>query len=261
MLNSIQPIPQTPRASAAGRAAFTLVELLLVIAIMAVLAAVILPQFNVGLSGAKVRAATMGYMQSARYARTMALLYQVETEIICEKGGIIHIQAGTLRGEGHGPYVVPEDAVDAPPEGASAHVTARSQPGRSAPSNTNSRLLSLPKAGARAFNQSGAGALAKPAEEADVSAEDLAEEGDVAGAIQADQTFDGVQIQFLGYSDEEVAGNAIADGETSESFHIRCRSNGTCRPYRVRISDNDKTSLTLDIDMLGMAEIEGEGGE
>jgi len=250
--------PETRR----GGAAFTLIELLLVIAIIGVMVAVILPQFNVGMSGARVRTAALGYMQSARYARTMALLYQVETAIVCETGGVIRVEAGPLRGEGHGPYVAPEDAAGVPPEGgAPSRMLALALPGRPAPSNTNSRLLSLSAAGSSAFNQSGVGAFAgqsPPA--ADVTAEDLAGEGDVTEAIRVEQTFAGVHVKFLEYTDEALVSAAAVEADEPESFRVRYRSNGTCRPYRVRISDDTGTVLVLDVDMLGMAVIEDEGG-
>lgn len=230
--------------------AFTLIELLLVIAIIGVMVAVILPQFNVGMSGARVRTAALGYMQSARYARTMALLYQVETVIVCETGGVIRVEAGPLRSEGHGPYVAPEDAGESPP-GVPAP-----------PSNAPSRLLSLPAAGSsNALNPSGTGAFAPQYTPADVSAEELAGEGDVAAAIQTEQTFEGVHVQFLEYTDEELPDAAAAGADAPESFRIAYRSNGTCRPYRIRIADDTGTTLILNVDMLGSSVIEGEEGE
>ncbi|MFZ4394911.1 MAG: pilus assembly FimT family protein [Kiritimatiellia bacterium] len=245
------------------RAAFTLIELLLVIAIIGVLTAVILPQFSVGMSGIKVRTAALAYMQTARYARTMSLLYQIETEIVCETGGVIRVEAGPLRGEGHGPYVSPEDAAGGLDDGGGVLVRASlfPQSGRSTASNASSRLLSLPAAGASAFDQSGAGAFAKSYTPADVSDEELASEGDVTEAIRVEQTFEGVHVVFLEYADEVAADAARTGFGATESFRIRYRSNGTCRPYRVRISDDSGTVLFLSVDMLGGAVIEGEDRE
>ena len=258
----MQCLPQIPqktrRASAACGGAFTLIELLLVISIIAVLVAVILPQFN--LSGVKLRTAALGYMQAARYARTMALLYQVEVEIVCETGGVLRVEAGEARGEARGPYVDPDDAADlASSSGVpTPHQLAMTQQGLShAPASTNSRLLSLSRPGTSAFDQSGRGALAPAADTNEaISAEELASAGDVATAIHAEQSFDGVHIQFVEYTDEVPSGEVA--GET-ESFKVHYRSNGTCRPYRVRIADEAGAMMNLDVDMLGVTVIEGEG--
>jgi len=248
------PPLHTGRRPPRSRAAFTLIELLLVLAIIGVIVAVALPQFNVGMSGVRVRAAALGYMQSARYARTMALLYQVETAVICQPGGVIRVEAGPLRTEGHGPYVAPDEETAG---GVAGAFPASKRP----PTNTASRLLSLPAAGTSAFDQSGVGALAKTYTPADVSADELASEGDVTEAIRAEQTFTGVHVQFLGYTDEEPASAIRAELEATESFRVGFRSNGTCRPYRVKVADDAGTVLVLAVDMLGSAMVEGEEAE
>jgi len=57
-------------------------------------------------------------------------------------------------------------------------------------------------------------------------------------------------------------GPSAAETNTEEeTFTISFRSNGTCRPHRVRITDDDTTTIDLDVDMLGMATVEGEGKE
>ena len=224
---------------------FTLIELLLVIAIMGVLAAVIVPRFNVGLSGARVRLAARTYMQASRYARTMALLYQIETDLVVQTGGVIRVEAGPLSGEARGPYVPPDE-------------TAFGLLGAAAAVKTNAAangLLSLPPAGASAFDQPGA----SPPE---VTAADLASEGDIAEDVRAELTFEGVSVVFLGYTDEETRTAAAAlEAADETNFRIRFRSNGTCRPHRVRSFDGETLSRNLDVDMLGMATVEGEGTE
>jgi prepilin-type N-terminal cleavage/methylation domain-containing protein len=254
---------QSAAVTRRGSAAFTLIELLLVVAIIGVLVAVIVPQFNVGLSGARVRTAALAYMQSARYARTMALLYQIETEIVCATGGVIRVEAGPMHGEVTGPYVAPEDTTLPPEGGAPSRMLSLARQGLGGrPTNANPRLLSLPAPGVSALDQSGVGALAERApEEADISAADLAAAGDVTEAVRAEQTFEGVHVQFLGYTDEDLALSAGAESESPETFRIRYRSNGTCRPYRVRIADDSGTALVLEMDVLGGALIEGEERE
>jgi prepilin-type N-terminal cleavage/methylation domain-containing protein len=212
------------------RRAFTLIELLLVIAILGVLAAVVIPQFNVGLASARVRVAAQAYVQSSRYARTMALLHQIETEVIVETGGVIRVEAGPPAAESRGPYAAPETLTNAPAarEAASA----------------------LP---ADAF----AGIAPPPA--AEVSARELAAEGDVAEQVRVRQAFEGVHVEFLGYTDE--APPFAASEASPESFRIRYRSNGVGRPHRVRFTDGENVTIDVSLDMLGAGVVEGEERE
>ena len=239
-----------------GRAAFTLIELLLVIAIMGVLTAVILPQFSVGMSGSRVRTATLAYMQSARYARTMALLYQIEVQIVCETGGVIRVEAGTIRGEGHGPFKIPDEVANAQESATSQQSSKSSTKSGSSTRTTPTRTTTSTKSTHPAGESSDDASVTN-----DVSAEALASAGDVTEAIRAGQTFEGVHVQFLEYTDEAppVAGAPVMN--ETESFRVNFRSNGTCRPYRVRVSDDSGVELILNVDMLGATEVEGEGGE
>ena len=258
MYGTLQSGPPVRRA----RAAFTLIELLLVIAIIGVLVAVVLPQFSVGMSGARVRTGAMGFMQASRYARTMAVLYQVETVLVAETGGVMRVEAGPITAESRGPYVAPADAPAAPavPSGIGSRAPA---------SLTRSGIGTIGLSGRGAFTNNALGgrsslsspkpsAFDPPTPESDTTAADLASEGDVTEAIRVERILDGVHIRFLGYTDEQEDRFKPTVADESESFRIRYHSNGICRPFRVRITDDAGQTIDLSVDMLGMASIEGE---
>ena len=67
--------------AATRRRAFTLVELLLVLAIFAVVAAVTVPTFVKSIRGNRLRTATRTVLMAGRYARSMALLNQQEMAV------------------------------------------------------------------------------------------------------------------------------------------------------------------------------------
>ena len=86
----------------------------------------------------------------------------------------------------------------------------------------------------------------------------------MAEEIRVEHVYDDVHIRFLGYTDEEdrrSAATGILLSDETEDFRIRFRSNGTCRPYRVRITDDENTIIDIAVDILGGAVIEGEEQE
>lgn len=244
-----------------GKAAFTLIELLLVIAIIGVLVAVVAPQLNVGMSGARVRTGAMGYMQASRYARTMAVLYQMETELVAETGGVMRVEARPSQAESRGPFQAPVDeSADAP-----APSVGGSRPG-SVLGKTGIGASGLPGRGLATKTPGGASPLSAPkpsvfdqqTPESDVTASELAGEGDAVEAIRVERVLDGVHVRFLGYTDEREDRSEMAMADEPESFRIRYHSNGICRPYRVRITDDAGQTIDLSVDMLGLAVVEGE---
>lgn len=63
-------------------AAFTMIELLLVVALMALIAMVTVPSFVQSMRGNRLRAAVRTVISAGRYARSMALLQQRPAELI-----------------------------------------------------------------------------------------------------------------------------------------------------------------------------------
>ena len=67
-----------PHIRSASRHAFTLIELLLVVAIIAVMTAVTLPSFVQSIRGRRLQVATRTVVMAGRYARSMAVMSQQE---------------------------------------------------------------------------------------------------------------------------------------------------------------------------------------
>lgn len=80
--------------------AFTLIELLLVIVILGIVAAVTMPIIGAGTSSTRLAVGARTAIQAARYARTMALLHQAETMLaIGLEDGTLRVEAAPAGGE------------------------------------------------------------------------------------------------------------------------------------------------------------------
>jgi len=103
-----------PGPKAASRRAFTLVELLIVIAVMAIIAAMVIPQFNNALQEARISATLSGLHGLADSIELYKLHHQSQTPSIVRDGGIPQLTSttdadgntGTGAGYEYGPYLL-----------------------------------------------------------------------------------------------------------------------------------------------------------
>ena len=203
---------------------FTLVELLIVVVILGILAAIVSPQISAGMAGSKLAAASRSVIQASRYARTMALMHQAETELVLHPDkGLLEVQASSAKG-----YVADQIAAlaqakeDALPDEAEEAVAAA--------------------------------ALAHSAE--------VSTKKDFAEEIQTKFQCDGVSFRFLGYTDS-VDADAPADATPGMSdeketppTRVVFRSNGTCRPFRVRVFRDEDDYMDVSISITGSGKID-----
>ena len=221
---------------------FTLVELLIVIVIIAVIMTMIGPSFTAGSDVARVKTASRGVMQMSRYARTMALLHQTPLELVFTSDGKLSVSPGG----GGGESVV------------SAKAFAVTNAAVAAEERGEAEAASAEAAAEKEAKVSGGGG------------------GGGAAYVMADlaieKTFEQVTFVFEGYTDSlddgrsgkaETVSSAQeepsdANGETVQVFRVHYKSNGTCRPYKVKITCGTDAafSITVVIDMLGSAKIE-----
>jgi len=186
----------------------------MVVIILGVITAVLIPQIGAGMSGTRLATAARTAIQGARYARTMALLNQAETELVfVPEQGIIRIEAAAGPGEHAG--------IGGPVTEAQAIVSQSDSEdtGEASISGTN-----------------------RPAAEA--TAQSFADE------IRAEYACEDVQFRFLGYSDSL---DATAGGPVDEAaeFRIRFRSNGTCRPFKLRVLFGTDAWMDVVFDVTG----------
>ena len=210
---------------------FTLIELIMVIVILGIVAAVLVPQLNVGTEGAKLVTAARSVVQASRYARAMALLHQAEVEVcVNPASGTVEVKA---RG-GEGGSSLPPEIPSVEPE----------------PSETgDEEFLSeddLPAANTNVAAQA-------------ASAQSFADE------INVKFENEGMTFEFLGYTDnvdEEALKPPETDGEGRPlPFTLVFHSNGTCRPFKVRALTEEGDHLVVAVDMFGKAKIEEYGDD
>jgi prepilin-type N-terminal cleavage/methylation domain-containing protein len=94
--------------------AFTLVEMLLVLAIIGIVTAVAMPTFVQSLRGNRLRAAARTVAAAGRYARSMAVMRQEETVMALD------LDSGSVAVNVPGAAPPASDAVEQPPSGPAA---------------------------------------------------------------------------------------------------------------------------------------------
>ncbi len=237
--------PRAPRGCAAGparsgrvsrtprrlvsRAAFTLLELLLVIVILGIVTAVVVPQFGAAMTGGQLRVAARAVVQASRYARTMALLHQLETDLVLDlQQGRVRVVAAPVSGE--------HRSVGADMDNAG--LLAAGLLGETAASGET------PTVAPAADTLAGMGVVVTT-NRATLAAQSLSDE------IQSEFVCEGNTFAFLGYTEDSAAVSPQEEGQV----RIRFRSNGTCRPFRVRVQTSEADWLDIAIDITGAAQV------
>ncbi len=228
------------------KGAFTLLELLMVIVIIGVVAAVVSPRIGAAMGGGKLRVGTRSIMQSARYARTMALLHQIDIDLIFDltpDSAKVRVEVAPVTGE----------RADG---GSTGRVELPKKDGESGSQETghpeeNGAPLSHDSALSPRFDSDSDKFGSAISSGAQVSAAALAEE--IATEIESP----GCTFSFEGYTDTRDDSSKGLEGEGSEA-RIRFNSNGTCRPFAVRVSITDDDALYVMFDILGSAKVSEE---
>lgn len=212
------------------RRAFTLVEILLVMAIIAVVSAITVPSFVRSIRGNRLRTAGRTVVAVARYARSMALLHQNEIEVafMLEKGAIVVASRDR-----------PQAALQATGEVDVAIAEARARMTRTAAADAGTT------APAAAGESNAADSAAEAAPSAGLPA--------TLPDVYLTRVLDGVAI-------ESVVKSAGADGGGSATGGVRVlyRTNGRCEPYEVLLRDHEQRSLRIKVDALSTPTVERE---
>lgn len=230
------------------RSGFTLLELLLVLAILGSLVAIVAPHIGVGMAGTELATASRSLCQAAKYARAMALQNQAEIELVLTSAksetdfGAIAVRS-----------TASEASYSAEAAGGSYEIYDAT------PVNSLEEELPEDEDGDAVTNLTSAAEAAK----------NFSEE------VSASFKCRGVSFLFEGYDDtideEEAAADGAAggfvgalDGEEHEDYppiHIVFRNNGTCRPFTVRVRNGDELAHLVSIDPIGRGKIKDYGDE
>jgi Tfp pilus assembly protein FimT len=201
-----------------------LVELLVVMVIVGVMAAIILPNFTTGSNGARLRTAARGVTQMARYARTMAVLNQNPMDMVISSDG-------TLRVERRGGEAV----AASPPPDASPDADSTPEDDTTGGGWQGYELAAL--ASEKKYDQI----------TFRVMIDDTALEEDEVGS----------QLDTEAAADSGQADAGLAEAPVSET-RIPFESNGRCLPFvvKVQVGGEDVTDeMTVTVNRFGTAQI------
>jgi prepilin-type N-terminal cleavage/methylation domain-containing protein len=211
-----------------ARRGFTLIELLIVVIIIGVMAFVVGPSVTTGSDYARLKAASRGVVQLSRYSRTMALLRQVPVELVYSSDGKLRVEPAASTGE----KLVAADAF------------------------VRTNLLEE------------AEEIATPALRGESETQRAGGSSYQMADLELEREYKQISFRFEGYTDTMDGGGSQRlssswsldfpeDDEESASFRVHYRSNGTCRPHRVRIlaGGDDLEFMVVDVNMLGVARV------
>ena len=216
------------------RKGFTLVELLLVVSIIGIMAFVVGPSIFTSSDLMRLKTASRGVVQLSRYSKTMSLLHQTPVDIVFTSDGKISVKSAAGGGEslvssGSFSRTNLVDEFEAEPEEIEAPVIFEEKSG------------------------GGSGG-----------------EGYVMADLEIEEEFEQVTFRFEGYTDtidgvsepdESFSVSSFSgsgeDEEEVKSFTIHYKSNGTCRPHRIRIfaGEDELEFRIVDVNMLGSAKV------
>jgi len=212
-----------------SRRAFTLVEILLVIAIIVVISAVTLPSFVRSIRGNRLRTAGRTVVAVARYARSMALLHQCEIEVafMLDKAAIVVASRDR-----------PQAALQATGEVDVAIAEAHARMARTASASMDRSSPAAVRESAIADETAGAA----PSVSAPVTLPE----------VFLTRVLDGVMIEAV----EKSGGD---DGASpTGGVRVLYRTNGRCDPYEVRLRDHEQRTLRVKVDALSTPAVERE---
>ena len=248
--------------SSLGARGFTLVELLLVVAVLGILAVAVAPAVSTVLAGGRLRAGARELAGAGRYARTMALLNQTPVDLVVDLSG------GRFS-------VVARDREELSRFGLSDLAAATNDVGYTEELLRTSarRAASLSGGFGLAVSRQDADSGAATnlldrlaAESEDGEAPDLPSEVSLADSVNVDRELAGVRVIFDGWRDnpssrrrrdaDEDRSSGVEEGD----FTVRYRANGTVRPHRWIVCDAENPSdrLTITVNAVGRATVEAE---
>ena len=245
------------------QAAFTLVELLLVVAILGILTVVAAPRVGAMLSGGALRTATRELAGAGRYARTMAMLNQTPVDLTVDMdSGSFKIVAGE---RASATWLGMSDLAAATNDVGYTEELLRTSARRTASLDSGFGLAvsrSQAEAGAATnlFDQ-----LAATGDGS--AAQTTAAVVSLADAMNVERQLSGVKVSFGGWRDIATtrgrsASRRAAEASVSETGEmlVRYRANGTVRPHRWIVSDPEHPSekLVIEVNAVGRAKI-GDG--